>query len=155
MKRALYITSTLVAAAWLPGFTSQQTMADCTAGQPTERQDVTIIYGDAHLQANAKVNVKPDGELVLRLRPKSTRGPNGLDYDTVQVTIKGESGENGADWIDVSGAAGPSNGKLTECVPAGQSEGTYYYLVTVDQVGTLDPRAEVTKYMPALTGIHA
>ena len=146
MKHALYITSALTAAAWLSGCASQQTtMTDCTTGNPVEKKDVTIIYGDSHLQADAKVNVKPDGELVFRLKPQSTKGPNGLDYATVQVSIKGKSGENGADWIDVSGAAGTSNDKLTECVPAGQSEGTYYYLVTVEKVGTLDPRVEVTK----------
>lgn len=142
---ALYITSALAVAAWLPGCASQQIATNCTAGQPAEKRDVTIIYGDSQLQADAKVNVKPDGQLVFRLKPKSDKGPNGLDYATVRVTIKGKSGENGADWIDVAGTAVSSNGKLTQCVPAGQPEGTYYYLVTVDQVGVLDPRVEVTK----------
>jgi hypothetical protein len=135
----------LTGAAWLPGCASQQTLAGCASGQPVEKKDVTIIYGDSHLEADAKVHVKPDGQLVFRLKPKSTKGPNGLDYNTVRVTIKGKSDTPAAGWIDEFGTAESSGGKLTECVPAGQAEGTYYYLVTVDKLGTLDPRVEVTK----------
>jgi hypothetical protein len=145
MKRALYIASALVVAAWLPGCANlplDEELADCPAG----KKDVKVKYGDSYLEVDAKIDAKPDEALVFQLMPRTTKGPNGLDYDTVQVTIKGKSGGKDASWIDVSGTAAEAQGKqLIECVPDAQSEGTYYYLVTVEKVGALDPRVEVTR----------
>lgn len=144
-NRVLYPLLTLAAAALLPA---------CASGPPTASElkcpffapNVRVRYGDSYLEVDALKKVKPGCPLVFRLQPKSTRGPNGQDYDNVTVTIEGTGKPDGALWIDFSGtAAGTPNQKFSRSSPPDQEEGTYYYFVAVEDVGELDPRVEVEK----------
>ena len=144
-KRLIYLLSTVAASALLPACASGPETAvvlNCPAYAP----DVRVRYGDSYIEVDALKTVRPGCPLVFKLQPKSVRGPNGLDYDNVTVTIAGKAGADGADWISFSDtAANTPNQKFTAASPPDQAEGTYFYLVTVDEVGTLDPRVEVEK----------
>jgi hypothetical protein len=142
VKFLLSVSTSLAAAAWLAACAVQPAnpmLTECSAG----KKDVTVRYGDSYLQADAKVNVKPDGALVFHLRPSSSKGPNGLDYSTVTVTIEGKNAKSR--WISASGTAAGSDKQLTVCVPDDQAEDTYEYIVGVAGVGELDPRVIVQK----------
>jgi hypothetical protein len=144
IKRAIYLTTALAAAAWLPAcapMPQNEVPLSCPSFAPNAR----VRYGDAHLQVDALKKVRPGCPLVFKLQPDSTRGPNGLNYDDVKVTIKGKN-VDGAHWIDFSGtAAGTTGQKYVATSRPDQAEGTYFYLVTVEKVGTLDPRVIVEK----------
>lgn len=144
-KRLIYLLSTVAAAALLPACASgPETAAELNC--PAYAPNVRVRYGDSYMEVDALKRVRPGCPLVFQLQPKSVRGPNGLDYDNVTVTIKGKAGADGAHWVAFSGtAAGTLNGKFSRASPADQEEGTYFYLVTVEKVGTLDPRVEVEK----------
>lgn len=123
-----------------PGQFSSSTVVSSSCPKGTTK--VHVKYGDSYLDVNPQAKTKANAALQFVLDPKSTRGPNGLNYDDVTVTIKGKNAD--ASWISESGKA--SEGRdLIVCVPPAQAEGTYFYLVEVEQVGTLDPRADVTK----------
>jgi hypothetical protein len=142
MKAVFSVSISLAAAAWLAGCAmppQNPMLSECPGG----KKDVTVGYGDSRLEADAKVNVKPDGALVFRLRPSSIKGPNGLDYSTALVTIKGKDAKSR--WISASGTAAGSDNQLTVCVPDDQAEDTYEYFVEVAGVGMLDPRVIVQK----------
>lgn len=142
LKTVFNVSISLAAGAWLAACAvtpHNPMLSECPAG----KKDVTVRYGDSHLEADAKVNVKPDGALVFHLKPSSTRGPNGLDYSTVAVTIKGKNAKS--KWISASGTAAGSDKQLTVCVPDDQTEDTYEYIVEVAGVGVLDPRVIVQR----------
>lgn len=145
IKRAIYLTTALAAAAWQPAcapMPQNEVPLNCPSLAPNAR----VSYGDAHLKVDALKKVRPGCPLVFKLAPDRTRGPNGLNYDDVTVTIKGKKGEDGAHWIDFSGtAAGTPGRKHPASSRPDQAEGTYYYFVTVEKVGTLDPRVIVEK----------
>jgi hypothetical protein len=131
-----------MAMACLTACTTVQTdplLAQCTA----DKKDVSISYGDSHLKADAKTNIKPDGALVFNLKPDKAKGPNGLDYSGVTVTLRGKDDKSA--WIAATGTASANSDKLIVCVPDNQAEDTYSYLVEVVGVGTLDPRVVVVK----------
>jgi hypothetical protein len=97
---------------------------------------VDIVYGDSYLKVDPKANVKQNSGFELRLKPRA-------GFEGKQVTIEGKTAKDG--WLSARGSKGDSNGKLLICVPANQALGAYYYRVRVEDVGTLDPRADVTK----------
>ena len=112
----------------------------CSDGSP--KKDVTISYGDSKLEVDVKEKkVKRDDYLVFKLKPDSTKGPDGLDYKTVTVTVSGKN--SASQWISASGSDVGSGGEFIVCVPTGQAYDTYEYLVQVNEVGTLDPRVIV------------
>ena len=116
------------------------TASVCTSSSP--KKDVTITYGDSNLSVDAKEKkVHRDDYLVFKLKPDSTKGPDGLDYKTVTVTVSGKN--SASQWISASGSDDGSGGELIVCVPTGQAYDTYEYLVQVNEVGTLDPRVIV------------
>jgi len=142
-KNALFISISLLAAVGLSGCAGMKPHAEsveCDEGSP--KKDVTIKYGDSNLSADAKKNVKRDEYLVFKLSPDSSRGPNNLDYKTVKVTVKGK--DAASKWIAASGTDNDSDGELVVCVPNDVATNkTYFYEITVDDVGTLDPRVIV------------
>jgi len=123
-----------------PGEFSASTVVSDACPKGTTK--VHIKYGDSYLDVNPQAKTKANAALQFVLDPKSTRGPNGLNYEDVKVTIKGK--DAAAAWISASGTASEGSDPIV-CVPPAQADGTYFYLVEVEQVGTLDPRADVTK----------
>jgi hypothetical protein len=106
---------------------------------------VNVQYGDSKLQVHPIANVHRGGALEFRLKPERNRSDE-IDYEKMKVTIKPAAGKSPpADWIDVEGNYVDTGGTLVECVPEDIAVDTYYYAITVEQVGTLDPRADVTK----------
>lgn len=97
---------------------------------------VNVDYRDSYLKVNAVANVKRNGALEFRLRA-------GGGYEGKQVTISGKTANDG--WISASGSDDGRDNTLIVCVPEDQADGAYYYLVRVEDVGTLDPRANVTR----------
>ena len=107
-----------------------------------------IAYGDSSLVVVPISEIRPDTEWRFKLVP-ITKAGDPVDYRNANVKILGKPstsmppGPN--DWIDVSGQKSTSSdGVLIQCVPATLPIGnTYEYLVEVEFVGTLDPRANV------------
>jgi hypothetical protein len=97
---------------------------------------VNVDFGDSNVKVNPVANVKRNAALEFRLRA-------GQGYEDKLVTIRGKAAKDG--WISASGSDDGRDNKLIVCVPSEQAEGTYYYLVQVEDVGTLDPRANVTR----------
>ncbi len=119
-----------------------------------------VAYGDSHLIVVPVSHIRPNTEWRFYLRPKR-RGtdPAGVDYRNVNVTITGKfpgasPPPDRNDWIDVppqswSGTTTPGR-YLVECVPTQYSNGNpiqsgdqFEFIVKVDSVGELDPRADV------------
>lgn len=117
-------------------------LGDCEG--PASAMHVTVSYGDSRLSANPPVvNVKRKGDFVVRLAPSRSAGPHGIDYSTVNVTIVGQTmAKSGTDnsWI-TSKTGDASDDPFVWCAP--DEEEVYYYQVTVDKVGSLDPRVDV------------
>ena len=112
---------------------------ECTAGGTF----VNVRYGDSKLEVQPIANVHRGAALEFRLKP-DRRESDEVNYETVKVSIRGAK-EPPAEWIDVEGSYRSTGGTLVVCVPEGVDKGTYYYEVEVEGVGTLDPRADVTK----------
>ena len=117
-----------------------ETLEDCEDGGTYVR----VYYEDSSLKIKPKINVKRGTGLEFRLKPKNSVGAP-VDYEKMLVTIEGKSGGSSDDWIDVSGSFESSGGSLILCVPAGTTPGIYQYSVSVEQLGQLDPRANVER----------
>ena len=112
---------------------------ECTAGGTF----VNVHYGDSELKVHPVANVHRGSALEFRLKP-NRRASDKVNYENVKVKIKGAKTPP-ASWINLESTFADSKGKLVVCVPDSVAKGTYYYEVEVDGVGTLDPRADVTK----------
>ncbi len=106
-----------------------------------------IAYGDSTLVVVPISKIRPNTEWRFELVP-ITKPSDAIDYKNVKVEVIGKPstvmtpGPN--DWINVSGEKSTSSkGVLTLCVPATLPLNSYEYLVEVDSVGKLDPRARV------------
>jgi len=98
-----------------------------------------IKYGDSHLGALALSDIGRSAEWRFRLIPDGGSGPN--SYSNKVVTIIGEPPND--TWLSVSGQHS-SDPVLTLCVPASLAVGTdVKYMISVKDVGELDPRARV------------
>lgn len=135
---AVMVASTTVACAVAGKHSaSARYSIECTAGGTF----VDVSYGDSELKVHPIAMVHRGAALKFRLRPNRRRSDK-VDYENTEVTIEGKTPD--ASWINTSGSFSDSNGDLTVCVPEGIDRKTYYYFITVDEVGTLDPRADVT-----------
>jgi len=93
-----------------------------------------VKYGEAHLSAKAVQNIRKNKKWRIKLQADN-------DYEDAIVTITGKTAD--ANWIAASGKASDSS-ELFICVPDGLTTGNeYYYSVTVQGVGYIDPRAKV------------
>jgi len=127
---------------------------DCPDGSVT----VEIKYGDSYIEVTPKADLNKNSGIRFVLKPKqneaaySKDGPP-KDSESLMVTIAGEKyessgdtpvGDTGVGWLNKSGAAGPEPHKdLIVCAAGDQAKGIYYYSVQVENVGKLDPRADV------------
>lgn len=122
------------------GGQSMITKNDCE-GDLNNKVMIKIGYGDSYLEATPKSNIKRMGEIVYKLEPKKNQ-PSGIDYTGMVVTIKGKRDPEDQ-WLNKVAAAGTGNNKIYICVPVNQPHGEYGFNVTVEKVGTIDPRVEV------------
>jgi len=101
---------------------------------------VKVNYGDSYLEVKPKVKLKKGSAWEFRLKPRTSA------YEKMLVTIKGKSADSDDDWINVQGTF-EKNKTLVICVDPDQEERvkTYEYLVEIQEIGTLDPRAEVER----------
>jgi len=120
----------------------QASVDDCP--RPGSKQ-VIIHYGDSKIRVTPAFvkNVKLGSKLNFKLEAENNASdPAGIDYEEVKVTIQGKTSE-GRTWLWVAGTE-DADGTLSVCAPRDVSKvGVYEYLVHVDTVGQLDPRADV------------
>ena len=105
---------------------------------------VTVHYGDSQIKVTpANVRIHQGKMLNFKLNGENKAGdPVGVNYKDVAVTIVGKTTE-GKSWLWVVGSDN-ATGTLSVCVPEGEERVVEYsYLVKVDKVGVLDPRATV------------
>ena len=121
-------------------FNSFDTKAECEDAGTW----VKVHYGDSQLKVKPKVHLKKGWAWEFRLKPK-IKATDPVDYNKMKVTIKGKAKDPDASWIDISGTFEDSGGSLILCVDPEQDQElqTYEYYVNVEEVGTLDPRADV------------
>jgi hypothetical protein len=106
---------------------------------------VAIKYGDSHLVVIPVAKIRPNSEIRFMLLPQKKPSTDLIDYENVLVSVSSadDDGDTPADWLEVAGTYNANDKMLTVCVPANLSESTYKYIVKVDNVGMLDPRADV------------
>ena len=130
----------LMACAYAP---MNESACSASTGNP-----IKIHYGDSQIKVTPpKYNVKKGEKLNFKLLADPGKGPDGLDYKTVTVSIVAKDTKN-KNWLNLSGKDdGPANNVLTACMPESQPTGpdkVISYMVKVEKVGELDPRVEVT-----------
>lgn len=97
-----------------------------------------IKYGDSHLGALAYTQIGRKSEWRFRLQP-DMKG----NYEDKLVTISAKPGGAPQPWLSISGKFS-SKKILVLCVPDTLTKGTTIdYMIEVEDVGELDPRAEV------------
>lgn len=93
-----------------------------------------VKYGEAHLSVKKVQNIKKKKKWRIKLQADS-------GYEDAVVTITGKTAD--ANWISASGMESVSD-ELFICVPDGLNvDDEFYYSVTVQGVGYIDPRAKV------------
>ena len=143
MKRTMLmlISFSLVACAMTP-------IGDCEG--PGSPRKATLHYGDSELRVTPPVlKINKLSDFQLQLDASNARGPKGIDYSTLTVTVVGKPAiETGVDssWI-FSQSGEESDGPFIWCAPdPGKEPGEYtefYYEITVADLGELDPRVNV------------
>lgn len=127
----------------------------CGTPSPPAVGVTNILYRDSSLEVKPPVTKIGKGtKWRFHLQPRSFSTEDDLseedikeafapaDYDDAIVTIKGKTGTPFDNWLHVSGTRVDS--PLTVCVPDRLEEGdTVFFTVTVESVGTLDPRGDV------------
>ena len=112
----------------------RDTLNDCP-GDNTGLSNTPIVYGDSRLSALGTTDIARGSEWRLVLRPQ------GQGWDDATVTISPKAGNPG--WISASGKRSKDR-FLKICVPETAVGGEVYeYMITVDGVGVLDPRARM------------
>ena len=110
---------------------------------------VVIHYGDGRLITLPIIQVAAGAELQYRLLP----GPDSalVDYSAADVSITPKTAPSppfpappaDAAWLEADGNVDDDGDVWRVCVPQNPVGGQYYYTITVDGVGTLDPRADI------------
>jgi hypothetical protein len=105
-------------------------------------QPINIHYGDSQIKVTPPLyKVHKNKNLKFKLLADNQAGPDNLDYGKVTVTISSKDTATNT-WINTSGTK-DKDGTLVACMPTSQPLGVVEYLVEVDKVGQLDPRADV------------
>lgn len=126
----------LVAATSLTGCAQMQ---ESPCAGPSSRH-VTIHYGDSELRVTPPVqNVHKTGDFKLRLQP-SRKHSDLVDYKEIKVTVKGKPG---FEWIDEQTTTFNTSNTIIYCAPESPVDVDQYYEVTIEDVGTLDPRVVI------------
>ena len=110
---------------------------------------VVIHYGDGRLITLPIIEVAAGAELQYRLLPGNDSAL--IDYSAANVAITPKTAPSppyptppaDATWLNASGSVDLNGDVWKVCVPQNPTGSTYYYTITVDGVGQLDPRADV------------
>jgi len=119
----------------------------CTGG--TGYTFVFINYGDGYLTAKSVIRVKPGNELQYRLKPGSKTDLVKFRDSTVTITAKTAPNPPfptppaDSAWLHASGSYSVDGDVLKVCVPTSPDGDKYYYTINVQNVGQLDPRADI------------
>jgi hypothetical protein len=109
-------------------------------GDRTGVTNTTVHYGDSMLKVTPVSEVRIGSELRLVLTPRIEKG-DPANYDESRVTVTPESGS--PSWFRASGNKEEKR-FLSICIEDDVKPGDVIkYLVEVENVGTLDPRARV------------
>lgn len=122
------------------------TFASSVCGEQLNGFTMTAIhYGDSRLIVIPISKIEPSTEFRFLLVPKKRSATDIHDYDKVNVAISSADDDADAspDWLEVDGNLTDDGRILTLCVPATLGQSQYKYDVVVENVGRLDPRADV------------
>lgn len=112
-----------------------------------------IIYGDSQIIVRPVTAVRPGSEFEFLLKPREKSTDKVVKPKDAKVTIVGTFA--GKQWLDVNSKSFKDTGKekgviFAGCVPTKDASGnpikggtSLKYLVKVEDVGELDPRADV------------
>ena len=135
--------TTLLVAAAISGCTSYGKLIETKVPNScggTGHAITWIKYGDSHIGALALTNIGRKSEWWFKLQPDN---PGGGSYSDKLVTISAKPGGTPQPWLDISGKHSAGS-VLVLCVPDTVPVGTIIeYMIEVQDVGLLDPRAEV------------
>jgi hypothetical protein len=110
---------------------------------------VFINYGDGYLWTKAVVKVKPGRELQYRLKPGSKTDLVTFRDSRVTITKKTApvppfpAPPGDADWVETDGIYNVDGDTLSVCVPEDPDGKKYYYTINIENVGQIDPRADI------------
>jgi hypothetical protein len=115
-------------------------VTDITECAGANGKDVTIEYGDSKIDVTHKVKAKQDEKIVFKLEPDN-QSDEGVDYKELEIMVVGKTKDSA--WLNRKFKASDStNKKFVVCID-GRRPGSYYYMVVVPGVGTIDPRVDV------------
>lgn len=101
-----------------------------------------VVYGDSYIIGfpYSEVVAGAEFQIILETFGRDSAIISGLENRTVQIEGKSAGPED--DWLNASGVYSVSD-KIVICIPDTTPGGDYDYLIHVDGVGTLDPRARI------------
>ena len=104
-----------------------------------------IHYGDSRIIVLPISAIEPNSEFRFLLVPKKRRDTDIHNFEKMDVSISSDDDDGDAEpnWLQVNGNHDDDGPMLTLCVPATLSKTQYKYDVVVENVGQLDPRADV------------
>lgn len=105
-----------------------------------------VHYGDSRMIVIPISEIDENAEFRLKLLPKRRQDSDVHDFTQVLVTISSpdDDGDTPPNWLEASGTAA-ADGTLIICVPPTLTKDSYKYDVVVENVGQLDPRADVLR----------
>lgn len=133
------------------GFCKKGFASGACGGPVTGYTGTVVAYGESSMVVVPISHIRENTEWRFILRPIG----NSATLENATVTITGKvppaPGDNA--WINTAGPGatiisgsynGAANHMLTACVkPPVPDEASYYYIVDIDGVGVLDPRADI------------
>ena len=145
-KSIVFVTSLLlISACAVDGHHSKSAKATGKCEGSIGATTTNVFYGDGELRITPISKIKANSEFRFKLKPDSKKTDT-INYAKVEVTIKYKADESeSAKWIDVKGtSADAEDSTLIACVPKDAKVGDVYkFFIDVQEVGKLDPRAEV------------
>ena len=148
MKRTIIILATLLLVSAC-AFNGQHSSSAKPSGKCDGSKGATttnVFYGDGELRITPISRIKANSEFRFKLKPNDKKTDR-FDYKSVDVEIKFKPDDesDSAEFIDIKGSsAKATDSTLIVCVPADAAKGDVYeFFINVDEVGKLDPRAEV------------
>jgi len=121
------------------------TSTACSGQQSSGFTMTAIHYGDSRLIVIPISAIEPNSEFRFLLVPKKRRDSDIHNFEKMDVAISSNDDDGDAEpnWLQVNGNYDDDGPMLTLCVPATLSKSQYKYDVVVENVGQLDPRADV------------